>query len=210
MQKYFADTLTFIRLILAVTLFVLAFTNGDLGAGVAVFILGELTDAFDGTCATKWPFPKNKVPKYRKYAAKYDMIVDILLAFAMFLFFTIRVTLIGGLVMGLSYIFFAIVIDLVVYGKILGHPDDCKPRSLLKRNFPLAKKIILFRRTIYLALIVISATWTFCVSSWPLAAKITIGIVAIFVSIFLWFFQSQRRHNISRDAVDIEKKLSGK
>ena len=210
MQKYFADILTFIRLILAVTLFVLAFTNGDLGAGVAVFILGELTDAFDGTCATKWPFPKNKVPKYRKYAAKYDMIVDILLAFAMFLFFTIRVTLIGGLVMGLSYIFSAIVIDLVVYGKILGHPDDCKPHSLLKRNFPLAKKIILFRRTIYLALIVISATWTFCVSSWPLAAKITIGIVAIFVSIFLWFFQSQRRHNISRDAVDIEKKLSGK
>lgn len=208
MKRYLADILTLIRFVLAIALFILAFTNGDLVAGFLVFVLGELTDAFDGTCAAKWPFPKNKAPKYRKYASKYDMIVDILLASAMFLFFTIRVTLIGGLAMGITYIISAIIIDLVVYRKILGHPDDCRPKSLIKKNFPLAKKIILTRRMIYLALIVISSAWTLFASAWPVSVKITVAIVAAAIAIFLWFFESQRRHHISRDAVDIEKKLA--
>lgn len=208
MKRYFADILTLIRFALAIILFILAFIGGDLIAGFLVFVLGELTDAFDGTCATRWPFPKNKTPKYRKYASKYDMIVDILLAFAMFLFFTIRVTLIGGLVLGVTYIIAAIIIDLIVYGKILGHPDDCLPHSLMKRNFTLAKKVILARRMVYIALIAISATWTLYACSLPIIVKIIITIVALAISVFLWFFESQRRHHISRDAVEIEKKLS--
>ena len=210
MKKYLADFLTFVRLILAIVLIVLTFTEGDLSAGFTAFVLGQLTDAFDGTCAAKWPFPKNKTPKYRKYAAKYDMIIDILLSFAMFLFFTIRVTLVGGLAMGLSYIFASLVIEFVVYGKFLGHPDDCRPHSLIKHNFNLAKKIILTRRMVYMALIAVSAVWTLYASTWPLVVKIIITIIASIVAIFLWFFQSQRRHHISRDAVDIEKKLSKK
>ena len=208
MQKYFADILTLIRFVLTIILLILTFNNGDLGVGFMIFIIGELTDAFDGTCATKWPFPKNKTPKYRKYAAKYDMITDTLLIATMLLFFIVRVNWIAGLIIGTAYAVAAIIIDFIVYGKIMGHPDDCKPHSLMKRNFPLAKRIILTRRMIYLALIATIATWTFYASNWPIASKIIITVIAIMVSIFLWFFQSQRRHNISRDAVDIEKKLA--
>ena len=145
MKKYFADLLTFTRIILSITLIVMAFSYGDIGIGFLVFIIGELTDAFDGTCAAKWPFPKNKIPKYRKYAAKYDMFADILLIVAVMLFFLMRVNLAAGLIIGLSYGILAAIIDLVVYGKIMGHPDDFKPNSLSARNFTLAKKIILVR-----------------------------------------------------------------
>ena len=191
MKKYLADILTLIRFILAIVLFVLTFLGGDLGAGFFIFVLGELTDAFDGTCAARWPFPKNKAPKYRKYAAKYDMFTDTLLAMAMILFFIVRVNLIAGLIIGIGYGLAAIIID-----------------SLSARNFPLAKKLILARRRIYIILIVVVAAWTLFVSSLPIVVKITTVIISLGVGIFLWFFLAQRRKNISRDAVDIEKKLS--
>lgn len=210
MKKYLADILTFIRFILAIVLTVLTFTHGSLAAGFLVFVFGELTDAFDGTCATKWPFPKNKTPWYRKYAAKYDMFTDILLIAAMLIFFIIRVSLLAGLIIGIGYGLVALIIDFIVYGKIMGHPDDSKPKSLTRRNFPLAKKIILTRRKVYLALIALVAAWTLYTSEWSPLIKIIITIVTLAVSVFLWFFLAQRRHNISRDAVKLEQKLSQK
>ena len=193
MKKYFADVLTFIRFILSIVLFVLAFTGGSLGAGFMVFVLGELTDAFDGTCATKWPFPKSHVPKYRKYAAKYDMITDTLLALAMVFFFTLRVNLVAGLIFGIGYTIIAIIIDLIVYGKIFGHPDDAKPGSLTHTNFKLAKRLVLARRNLYLAIMFTASAWTVFASEWPLAVKITITVVACSISLFLWFFLAQRQ-----------------
>lgn len=210
MKKYLADLLTLIRFILAIILIVLSFTGGALSAGFLVFVLGELTDAFDGTCATKWPFPKNKTPWYRKYAAKYDMLTDGLIIAAMLLFFIMRVNLVAGLIIGLGYGTISTIIELIVYGKIMGHPDDFKSGSLSAKNFPLAKKIILTRRMVYLALLATVAIWTLYASEWPLVVKITITVVAALVSVFLWFFLAQRRHNISRDAVNVERKLSQK
>ena len=209
-MRYLADILTLARFILATILILIAIfsPNTDAGTGLLIFVAAELTDAFDGTCAAKWPFPKSKIPKYRKYAAKYDMWADALTAFAVVLFFTLRVNLLAGLIIAASYIALAIVVELIVYGKIFGHPDDCSPHSLTVRNFPLAKKIILARRMLYLFLIALMVTWLLYASSWSLTVKVSLTIIAIFVAVFLWFFLAQRRHNISRDAVDIEKKLS--
>ena len=210
MKKYLADLLTFTRFILSIVLIILSFANGSLAAGFLIFVLGELTDAFDGTCATRWPFPKNKAPWHRKYAAKYDMFTDALLAFAMILFFIFRVNFIAGMIILLVYSTIGLSIEYLVYGKLFGHPDDCTKNSLAQRNFNLAKKIILARRMFYLANIALIAAWTLYVSEWPLAVKIVITVIALLVSVFLWFFLAQRRHNISRDAVKIEQKLSQK
>lgn len=210
MKKYLADFLTLARLILAISLIIIAFTNSPIVSGFLIFVFGELTDAFDGTCASKWPFPKNKVPKYRKYAAKYDMIADASIIIAMLIFFIMRINLVFGLALGLGYGIIAIIIDLIVYGKIMGHPDDFKPGSLSAKNFLLAKKIILARRMVYLTLIATITIWTLYASEWQLIAKNIIMIIAVIMAIFLWFFLAQRRHNISRDAVKIEQKLSRK
>ncbi len=209
MKKYLADILTLARFVLAAILLVLAFTTiGTPGVALWLFAIGELTDAFDGTCAKKWPFPKNKTPKYRKYAAKFDMITDLYLGVAMGLFFILRMNLVLGLVLGITYGVISIIIDFVIYGKIMGHPDDAKKNSLMNKNFNLAKRIILMRRMVYVGLLAFAVFYTLYFSEYGLVAKIIITIIAVAIGIFLWFFQSQRRHNISRDAVDIEEKLS--
>ena len=207
-MRYLADILTFSRIILALVLFYLACSRIEISTALIIFLVGELTDAFDGTCATKWPFPKNKTPWYRKYAAKYDMLADALLAFAMIIFFTFRINFTAGLIIFLTYAVIALIIEYTVYGKLFGHPDDCTKSSLMKKNFKKAKALVMGRRNLYLSLIALISIWTLYASEWPLAVKLTITIIAAAVCIFLWFFLSQRRHHISRDAVDIEKKLS--
>ena len=208
-MKYLADLLTLTRLILAITLFVWAFIGGSAEGAFIIFLVAELTDTFDGTCARKWPFPKDKTPKYRKYAALHDMVSDVLLAAAQLTFLTLCVNYLAGIII---FSFYAIcgIIELIIYGKPFGHPDNCTHNSLAQRNFPLAKKIILTRRYLYvLALGIVSILILFA-TNWPTPIKYALLISGGFIMLFAWFFLKQRRKNISRDAVDIEKKLSQK
>ena len=209
-MRYLADILTFSRIGLSLALLIMCFTGAPLHAAFIVYMIGEITDALDGTCATKWPFPKNKIPKYRKYASKYDMFADGFLGLSMVLFFSIRVNLLAGLLMLIPYAIIGITLEFIVYGKFLGHPDDCTKNSLMHRNFKLAKRIVLIRRNVYLAVLFTMAVWTLYASEWPLLTKNIIMGIGLAGSLFFWIFLSQRRHNISRDAVDIEKKLSKK
>lgn len=209
-MKYLADILTFSRFILAIVLTVLSFTGGSPESAFIIFLVAELTDAFDGTCARKWPFPKGKEPKYRKYSAKYDMFSDVLLTSAQVLFLTLRINWIVGLIIIAYYLISSICGDLLVYGKIMGHPDDCKNNSLAKKNFPLAKKIILTRRYLYtICLGVVNAIILFA-TNWPDIVKYSLFIFGCSIFVFIWFFLRQRRKNISRDAVEIEKELTKK
>lgn len=209
-MRYLADVLTLSRLILAIILLVLSFTSGSPEAAFTIFLVAELTDTFDGTCARKWPFPKNKTPKYRKYAAKFDMVSDVLLAGAQVLFVTLQVNWVVGVAFIAYYIISSVGGDLVVYGKLLGHPDDCTKNSLAQRNFPLAKKIILARRYLYtICLGIINAIILFA-TNWPEPVKYGLFAFGCLIFVFIWFFLRQRRKNISRDAVEIEKRLSSK
>lgn len=205
-MRYLADLLTGTRFILATILLVLAFIGGSAESAFIIFLVAELTDAFDGTCAHKWPFPKSKAPKYRKYAAKYDMLADVLLAAAQVLFLTLQVNWIAGLTVIIFYIVVCGAVELVVYGKLLGHPDNCTANSLAKRNFPLAKKIILTRRYLYaICLGIVNALILFA-TNWPEPVKWGLFAFGCLIFVFMWFFLSQRRNNISRDAVNLEKK----
>lgn len=209
-MRYLADILTFSRFILSIVLFGLAFAGGSTESALVIFLVAELTDIFDGTCARKWPFPKNKTPKYRKYAAIYDMVADALLAAAQVLFLTLQVNLVVGLSIIAFYIIFCGTIELVVYGKLFGHPDNCTAHSLARRNFPLAKKIILTRRYLYAFCLSIATLFILFATSWPAVVKYSLLACGCFVGIFIWFFLAQRRKNISRDAVDIERSLTQK
>lgn len=206
-MKYLADLLTLARFVLAIVLLVLAFIGGSAESAFIIFLVAVLTDAFDGTCARKWPFPKNKTPKYRKYAAKYDMLADVLLAAAQVLFVTLQVNWAVGLCVIIFYIVVCGIIELVVYGKLLGHPDDCTPNSLAKRNYPLAKKVILTRRYLYVVCLAVTNAVILFATSWPEPVKYGLFVLGCLILVFLWFFLRQRRENISRDAVEIEKKL---
>ena len=209
-MRYLADILTLSRLIIAIVIFILALTGGAPEVVFILFIIAELTDAFDGTCARKWPFPKNKIPKYRKYAAIFDMVADVALAGFQVIFVILQINQPLGLAIIIYELVSSIGGDLLVYGKILGHPDNCTKNSLASRNFPLAKKIILTRRYIYtLCIGFVNAVILFA-TSWPDPVKYGLFAFGCSIFVFAWFFLRQRRQNISRDAVDIEKKLTQK
>lgn len=207
-MRYLADILTLSRLIIACIMLVLDIIGAPAEIIFILFIIAELTDAFDGTCARKWPFPKDKTPRYRKYAAKFDMFADVILCGAQILYVINQINQPLGLAIAIYYVVSSIGGDLLVYGKILGHPDDCTKNSLAKQNFPLAKKIILARRYLYATCLGIVNVVILFATSWPLPVKIGLFVFGCLIYLFVWFFLRQRRHNISRDAVDIEKKLS--
>ncbi|MBR2767187.1 CDP-alcohol phosphatidyltransferase family protein [Candidatus Saccharibacteria bacterium] len=209
-MRYLADILTLSRLIIACIMLVLDIIGAPAEIIFILFIIAELTDAFDGTCARKWPFPKDKTPRYRKYAAKFDMFADVILCGAQILYVINQINQPLGLAIAIYYVVSSIGGDLLVYGKILGHPDDCTKNSLAKKNFPLAKKIILARRYLYATCLGIVNVVILFATSWPLPVKIGLFVFGCLIYLFVWFFLRQRRHNISRDAVDIEKKLSKK
>jgi len=209
-MRYLADILTSIRVILGIILLISTFTGGTPEMAFIFFLTAELTDAFDGTCARKWPFPKDKTPKYRKYAAQFDMVSDVLLAGAQILFLTVRVNLVVGLIIIAYYLLFCLTIDFVVYGKLFGHPDNCTKNSLTMRNFPLAKKIILARRYGYTICIGVTNALILFATNWPEPVKYALFTFGCSIYLFTFFFLRQRRQNISRDAVDIEKKLTKK
>ncbi len=209
-MRYLADLLTLSRFILASILLVLAFVGSPAENAFIIFLTAELTDTFDGTCARKWPFPKNKTPKYRKYAALYDMVSDALLAVAHVLFCTLQVNWIVGLVVIIYYTVVCGTIELIVYGKLFGHPDNCTKNSLTKRNFPLAKKLVLTRRYLYTICLGIVNAFILLATSWPDPVKYGLFIFGCSIFVFIWFFLRQRRQHVSRDAVEIEKQLSRK
>lgn len=209
-MRYLADLLTSARLVLGIVLLILAFVGSPAENAFIIFLVAEFTDAFDGTCARKWPFPKNKTPKYRKYAAQFDMVSDVLLAAAQVLFLTLQVNLVAGLVIIAYYILVCPVVELLVYGKFFGHPDNCTPNSLTKRNFPLAKKIVLTRRYLYTICLGIANAFILFATNWLDPVKYGLFIFGCSIFVFVWFFLRQRRKNISRDAVDIEKELTKK
>lgn len=209
-MRYLADLLTLIRLILALVLIGLAVTQSSADNAFIVFLVAELTDTFDGTCARLWPFPKGKAPWYRKYAAYYDMASDVLLAGAQVLFVLLAINLWVGLAIAAFYIVICGGIELLVYGKFLGHPNNCTKNSLARRNFPLAKKIIMARRYAYALCLGITNAIILFATSWSLPVKIVLFIFGCSIYVFIWFFLRQRRENISRDAVKLEKQLGRK
>lgn len=209
-MRYLADILTFSRFILSIALIVWSFIHGSADGAFVIFLTAQFTDIFDGTCARKWPFPKDKTPKYRKYAAQFDMVSDVLLAGAQVLFCLLNVNWIAALVVIIFYVLICPVVELIVYGKFFGHPDNCTAHSLAKINFPLAKVIIMVRRYTYtICLGVINAFLLFA-TSWALPVKIGLFIFGCSIFVFCYFFLAARREHISRDAVEIEKDLAKK
>jgi hypothetical protein len=213
MKCYLADILTLARFIVATALLLVALFDAgvDAGVGFILFVLAETTDAFDGTFSVLWPFPPGKAPAYRRHAATYDMVADALTMIAAVLFFTLRVNWLVGLIIIIGYGSLAVLTELTVYGHpFFGHPDNYAPGSLIDRNFPLAKKIIMLRRTVYLLLLALIAIWMLIESPWDTPVKLTIGIAGGLFAVFLWFFLSERRQHISRNAIKQEEKLEQK
>ena len=209
-MRYLADILTFTRLVLSVVLIVLSFIGRPAENAFIIFLVAEFTDTFDGTCARKWPFPKDKTPRYRKYAAQFDIISDVLLAAGQVLFCALQVNWVVGVIVIIYYTLICGALELILYGKLFGHPDNCTKNSLTRRNFPLAKKVVLARRYLYTICLGVVNAFILFATNWPEPVKYGLFVFGCSIFVFVWFFLRQRRKNVSRDAVEIENELAKK
>lgn len=199
MKRYLADILTLIRLILGCVLCGLVFSGTRVEVALVIFSLGELTDAFDGYCATKWPFPKGQAPKYRRWAEKYDMVADMLLLFAAALFVTVRLCFWFGLSMSLLVVIISMIVELIAYGKLLGHPNDFRAGSLYDKAPKKAEKLLLLRRKlVYIPSIVLTVFLMIFKTTWAVEVKIGVVVVVFMVGVMLWEFLKPRRKSVAR------------
>ena len=85
MKKYhIADILTASRFVFAMMIVAMTFFAASPAKVLAVFVIGEITDAADGPAASRWPYPEKleKTLWWRVNKVAFDMTADIALGVA--------------------------------------------------------------------------------------------------------------------------------
>lgn len=179
-----ADVLTAIRGVLAFAIWLIAglVVLFDSAASVWnspdiviwLFVIGELCDAFDGICARRWHYPDDgKKRWWRENASVLDQVTDIFLITATATYLGVRLGRFDLLMLGGIVALFCIIVE------------------GLKFHY-YSKRLILLRRYIYLACIVLALFTLLFATSWNGLAK-GVAIAAIFiVGIFLMIIKRNR------------------
>lgn len=183
MKKYhIADMLTALEFVSAVVLLILTIVGADAGVALIVFLFGELCDAFDGIAARTWHYPDDgKVRWWREHASGIDQLSDIVLAFFVLVYVAAHV----DFELGITIIILALVVGWGVQFWAYGY--------LYKKAPNLALKVILARRFMYLAGILVVAIKLMLAASWSRPIKYALVGLGIVASILLWFIKEDRR-----------------
>ena len=204
MHKYhIADILTFARFFCVGGLFVAI----DARMAFLIFAIGELTDAFDGIAARRWPYPNDgKRRWWREYADAYDKVADIALALAALWFITRHVNFVIGLAILLVGAAIAIPIEYFLWYMTKGPSKyafkggmgDFYWKEICaaeKVNTVLAERVALKRRYLYilgLAVGLLILLWA-PVNEWSILAKALITIGGVLIGVSLWITKRDRR-----------------
>ena len=142
---YLADVLTLLRVVGTAAILGLA-GFGDAADTLTVlvlFALSELTDAFDGMAARRWPYPQDgKRRWWRTYAEEIDQIADLALGGAATLFVGLHLAPGLALAIAVGAVGFALPVQIWRQYRIRRIPyEECDP---------LRVRVILARRWLYL------------------------------------------------------------
>ena len=191
MKRYLiADALTLLEVLCAIALAYMGLFNCPVDYAIWIFATGIICDALDGPCARTWHYPKDgKRRWWRQHNTELDQISDICLAIACayYLVFELKSSIAVILIAIIGIV--ALLVQDVVYSGI-------SPLSIT--NPPLAKKIALFRRYLYvfggiggaIAILVWNASWT-------IVTKITLGAIGIVIGILLVLLKRNRLKDVN-------------
>ena len=152
MRKYFiADALTFGKIVPAVFLIIATVFDWDPLIALGLFAFGELLDALDGMAAVHWPHPEwTERLWFRKNIKLVESGLDMVLGIAALIYVIVRVDAVFGIiVLGLALVI-GTVLDLVIYGRILGSEKQFKRGSIMDQNPSMAKTLVSARFVAYL------------------------------------------------------------
>lgn len=187
-----ADVLTAIRGILAFAIWLIAglVILFDSAASVWnspdiviwLFVIGELCDAFDGICARRWHYPDDgKKRWWRENASVLDQVTDIFLITATAMYLGVRLGRFDLLMLGGIVALFCIIVE------------------GLKFHY-YSKRLILLRRYIYLACIVLALFTLLFATSWNGLAK---GVAIAAISIVGIFLMIIKRNRLTQDVTKL-------
>ena len=187
-----ADVLTAIRGVLAFAIWLIAglVVLFDSAASVWnspeiviwLFVIGELCDAFDGICARRWHYPDDgKKRWWRENASVLDQVTDIFLITATAMYLGVRLGRFDLLMLGGIVALFCIIVE------------------GLKFHY-YSKRLILLRRYIYLACIVLALFTLLFATSWNGLAK---GVAIAAISIVGIFLMIIKRNRLTQDVTKL-------
>ena len=194
---YLADVLTLLRVVGTAAILGLAgFGNAaDTLTVLVLFALSELTDAFDGMAARRWPYPQDgKRRWWRTYAEEIDQIADLALGGAATLFVGLHLAPGLALAIAVGVVGFALPVQVWRQYRIRRIPyEECDP---------LRVRVILARRWLYLVALaaLILCMLGHLVLSLPAAARgqvvAALAVVLVIIAVgLIWL----KRDRLARD-----------
>lgn len=190
---YLADVLTLLRVVGTAAILGLAgFGNAaDTLTVLVLFALSELTDAFDGMAARRWPYPQDgKRRWWRTYAEEIDQIADLALGGAATLFVGLHLAPGLALAIAVGVVGFALPVQIWRQYRIRRIPyEECDP---------LRVRVILARRWLYLVALaaLILCMLGHLVLSLPAAARgqvvAALAVVLVIIAVGLIWLKRDR------------------
>lgn len=148
-----------------------------------LFVAGELFDAFDGICARRWHYPNDgKQRWWRNHASELDQAADITLIITTALYIICRLKRSDLLALGEIVIIFCIIVEWI------------------KSSRGCSKRLILFRRYVYLACIALVLFALLFATSWSRLAKGAAIVAILVVGIILMIV---KRNRLTQDVTEL-------
>lgn len=188
MRKYhIADVLVLVRFVLAALLLALGllapFEWGSgriIGIGLALYVIAELTDAFDGPAARRWHYPRDGKHRWWRengMNSLLDKAADLTTAIAMSLLLFWRETIVWSVavvVVGAMFATYCLTMEIEVRSSFdLAHE---RGDVFWERRFSNA---LLKRRVAYLLYLLWLAMLALWTCDWPLVVKVVVTLVGI-------------------------------
>lgn len=183
---FLADALTYFRIVVGIgILFVTFFGGATTDQVFMAFILGELSDAFDGVCARTFLYPNDGRKRWwRTYASEIDQVADILLGLSILAYTIVRVdSRFGIFVLSMAI---AIAVPIQLTKNWIGEHFGEKIRTLL----------VLFRRYLYVIAIFLVGIVVARQTAWYEAIghdwQIVFEYFAMITPVFVFILKSDR------------------
>ena len=200
MKKYFiADALTFGKVIPAVVLVFATIFGWDPLVALGLFAFGELLDALDGMAAVHWPHPEwTEGLWFRRNIKLVESGLDMVLGISALIYIIARVDFVFGTVVLGAALFVGTVLDLVIYGRILGSEKQFKKDSMMDRSPGVAKTLVAIRFVVYLVALagVMLKLFFAAITGWLLRIVLLLVGVLMVIIIMLKKYEDGRLNGV--------------
>lgn len=213
MKRYhIADVLSLFEGILALALIAAAVCGLSADYAIWLFAGAEICDALDGPCARRWPYPDDgKYRWWRAYAVELDQLTDLMAGIAVLIYLGCRVSLAIALVVAIPAALIAPTVQVLTkwfsitpflrrfgLSRLVNRLEDSwgfmRPIRWFYFHPKISLRLILLRRYLYLAAIIVILVSLILATSWGLVVQTCALFALAGILIIIAFCKRNRLH----------------